>query len=50
MQHSVQEAGKALEVSRAVAFRNGKYARAWLREALEKQSRIRETLFLSMGH
>lgn len=33
---SVDEAGKALGLSRAVAFRNWKYARAWLREALEK--------------
>ena len=33
---SVEEAGTALGVSRAVAYRNWKYARAWLREALEK--------------
>jgi RNA polymerase sigma factor (TIGR02999 family) len=33
---SVEEAGKALGVSRAVAYRNWKYARAWLRDALEK--------------
>ena len=33
---SVEEAGKALGISRAVAYRNWKYARAWLREALEK--------------
>jgi RNA polymerase sigma factor (TIGR02999 family) len=33
---SVGEAGKAVGVSRAVAYRNWKYARAWLREALEK--------------
>jgi RNA polymerase sigma factor (TIGR02999 family) len=33
---SVAEAGKALGVSRAVAYRNWKHARAWLREALEK--------------
>jgi RNA polymerase sigma factor (TIGR02999 family) len=33
---SVEEAGAALRVSRAVAYRNWKYARAWLREALEK--------------
>jgi RNA polymerase sigma factor (TIGR02999 family) len=32
----VEEAGVALGVSRAVAYRNWKYARAWLREALEK--------------
>src|SRR5581483_67778 len=32
---SVEEAGAALGVSRAVAYRNWKYARAWLREALE---------------
>ena len=33
---SVEEAGVALGHSRAVAYRNWKYARAWLREALEK--------------
>lgn len=33
---SVEEAGEALEVSRAVAYRNWKYARAWLRDALEE--------------
>ena len=33
---SVEEAGKAVGVSRAVAYRNWKYARAWLRAALEK--------------
>jgi RNA polymerase sigma factor (TIGR02999 family) len=33
---SVEKAGEALGVSRAVAYRNWKYARAWLREALEK--------------
>jgi RNA polymerase sigma factor (TIGR02999 family) len=33
---SVEEAGEALGHSRAVAYRNWKYARAWLREALEK--------------
>jgi RNA polymerase sigma factor (TIGR02999 family) len=33
---SVNEAGEAVGVSRAVAYRNWKYARAWLREALEK--------------
>jgi RNA polymerase sigma factor (TIGR02999 family) len=33
---SVEEAGKAAGVSRAVAYRNWKYARAWLRDALEK--------------
>jgi RNA polymerase sigma factor (TIGR02999 family) len=33
---SVEETGAALGVSRAVAYRNWKYARAWLREALEK--------------
>jgi RNA polymerase sigma factor (TIGR02999 family) len=33
---SVEEAGAALGLSRAVAYRNWKYARAWLREALEK--------------
>lgn len=31
---SVEEAGEALGLSRAVAYRNWKYARAWLREAL----------------
>jgi RNA polymerase sigma factor (TIGR02999 family) len=33
---SVKEAGEAVGVSRAVAYRNWQYARAWLREALEK--------------
>ena len=33
---AVDEAGAALGVSRAVAYRNWKYARAWLRDALEK--------------
>jgi RNA polymerase sigma factor (TIGR02999 family) len=33
---SVEETGAALEVSRAAAYRNWKYARAWLRDALEK--------------
>jgi RNA polymerase sigma factor (TIGR02999 family) len=33
---SVEDAGEALGISRAVAYRNWKYARAWLREALEK--------------
>ena len=33
---SVEEAGKALGLSRAVAYRNWKYARAWLREALKE--------------
>src|SRR5438128_7641833 len=33
---SVEEAGAALGISRAVAYRNWKYARAWLRDALEK--------------
>jgi RNA polymerase sigma factor (TIGR02999 family) len=33
---SVEDAGAALGVSRAVAYRNWKYARAWLRDALEK--------------
>jgi hypothetical protein len=47
---SVEEAGKAVGVSRAVAYRNCKDARAWPREALEKQSGIRETLFPWMGH
>jgi RNA polymerase sigma factor (TIGR02999 family) len=33
---SVDAVGNALGLSRAAAFRNWKYARAWLREALEK--------------
>jgi RNA polymerase sigma factor (TIGR02999 family) len=33
---SVEDAGAALGVSRAVAYRNWKYARAWLREAFQK--------------
>ncbi len=33
---SIAEAGAALGVSRAAAYRNWKYARAWLRDALEK--------------
>jgi hypothetical protein len=33
---SVEEVGKVLGLSRAVASRNWKYARAWLREALEE--------------
>jgi len=33
---SVEEAGDALGLSRPVAYRNWKYARAWLRAALEK--------------
>ena len=33
---SVEEAGEALGLSRAIAYRNWKYARAWFREALEK--------------
>ena len=33
---SVEEAGEVLSLSRPVAYRNWKYARAWLREALEK--------------
>ena len=33
---SVEEAGAAAGVSRATAHRNWKYARAWLRDALEK--------------
>src|SRR5262245_41673373 len=42
---SVEKAGEAMGLSRAVAYRNWKYARAWLRAALEKQFEIRETLF-----
>jgi RNA polymerase sigma factor (TIGR02999 family) len=33
---SVEEAGAVLGLSRPVAYRNWKYARAWLRVALEK--------------
>jgi RNA polymerase sigma factor (TIGR02999 family) len=33
---SIAEAGEALGLSRAVAYRNWKYARAWLRDALDK--------------
>jgi RNA polymerase sigma factor (TIGR02999 family) len=33
---SVEEAGAAVGVSRAAAYRNWKYARAWLRDALGK--------------
>ena len=33
---SVEEAGTALGLSRAMAYRNWKYARAWLREALKE--------------
>lgn len=33
---SVEEAGEALGISRAVGYRNWKYARVWLRSALEK--------------
>ena len=33
---SIEEAGEALGVSRAVAYRNWKYARAWLRDAPEE--------------
>ncbi len=33
---SVEEAGDALGLSRAVAYRNWKFARVWLREALEQ--------------
>ena len=47
---SVEEAGAALGLSRAVAYRNWKYARAWLRDALGKSFEIRETLFPWMGH
>jgi RNA polymerase sigma factor (TIGR02999 family) len=47
---SVEEAGEVLGLSRAVAYRNWKYARAWLREALGKQLEIRETLFPWVGH
>jgi len=33
---SVEDAGETVGVSRAVAYRNWRYARAWLREALEE--------------
>ena len=33
---SVEEAGSVMGISRAAAYRNWKYARAWLRVALEK--------------
>jgi len=33
---SIEEAGEVQGLSRAVAYRNWKYARAWLRDALEK--------------
>ena len=33
---SVEKAGEEMGLSRAVAYRNWKYARAWLRAALEK--------------
>lgn len=33
---SIEEAGGVLDLSRAVAYRNWKYARTWLGEALEK--------------
>lgn len=33
---SVDEAGESMGLSRAGSYRNWKYARAWLREALEK--------------
>ena len=32
----VEETGEALGLSRAMAYRNWKYARAWLHEALKK--------------
>ncbi len=35
---SVEEAGEASGLSRAVAYRNWKYARAWLRDALGEES------------
>src|SRR5262245_50092482 len=47
---SVEEAGAALGLSRAMAYRNWKSARAWLRDALGKSFEIRETLFPWMGH
>jgi predicted DNA-binding protein (UPF0251 family) len=33
---SVDEAGSALGISRAAAYRNWKYARAWIRAALKE--------------
>jgi hypothetical protein len=47
---SVEEAGEVPGLSRTAAYHNGKYARAWLREALGKSFEIRETLFPWMGH
>jgi RNA polymerase sigma factor (TIGR02999 family) len=47
---SVEEAGEAAGLSRAVAYRNWTYARAWLREALGEYSGMRETLFARTGH
>jgi RNA polymerase sigma factor (TIGR02999 family) len=34
---TVEESGELLVLSRAMAYRNWKYARAWIREALENQ-------------
>jgi hypothetical protein len=47
---SVEEAVQVLSLSRPVAYGNWKYARAWLREALEKLSRKREALLTQMTH
>jgi RNA polymerase sigma factor (TIGR02999 family) len=33
---SIEEAAEAMSISRAAAYRNWKYARAWLRDALEE--------------
>ena len=46
---SVEKAGEALGISRAVAYRNWKYARAWLRRP-GNNSESRETNFPWMGH
>jgi hypothetical protein len=46
----IVEAGDVLRISPPMAYRNWKSARAWLREALEKQSGIRETRFKRSAH
>jgi RNA polymerase sigma factor (TIGR02999 family) len=47
---SVDEAGEILGHSRATAYRNWKYARAWLRDALTEWWRPCETVRPRMGH
>ena len=39
---SITEAGFVLGMSRTTAYRNWDYARAWLRNALEKSEKIRD--------